>query len=96
MKIAEGRARLSLTISGRVQGVGFRATAYDEARSLGLAGWVRNMPSGEVEIVAEGKRENLEMLLAWAYSGPPGAHVVHLQEEWASPTGEFADFRIRS
>jgi acylphosphatase len=96
MKMAGGRARLSLTISGRVQGVGFRASAYDEARSLGLAGWVRNAPGGEVEIVAEGKRENLELLLAWAHSGPPGARVVHLQEDWADPTGEFADFRIRS
>ncbi len=96
MKIAESKARLSLTISGRVQGVGFRATAYDEARSLGLAGWVRNLPGGGVEIVAEGKRENLEMLLAWAHSGPPGARVVHVQEEWASATGAFADFRIRS
>jgi acylphosphatase len=95
MKTAGSKARLSLTISGRVQGVGFRASAYDEARSLGLAGWVRNVPGGEVEIVAEGKRENLEMLLAWAHSGPPGALVVHLQEEWASATGEFADFRIR-
>jgi len=96
MKTADGRTRLSLAISGRVQGVGFRASAYDEARSLGLAGWVRNLPSGEVEIVAEGKRENLEMLLAWAHSGPPGARVVDLQEEWANATGEFADFRIRS
>jgi acylphosphatase len=96
MKIAEAKARLSLTISGRVQGVGFRASAYDEAHSLGLAGWVRNRPGGEVEIVAEGKRENLEMLFAWAHSGPPGARVIHVQEEWASATGEFADFRIRS
>jgi acylphosphatase len=96
MNDAAGKARLSLTISGRVQGVGFRASAYDEARSLALAGWVRNLPAGEVEIMAEGKRENLEMLLAWAHSGPPGARVVHVQEEWASATGEFADFRIRS
>ncbi len=96
MKMAGGRARLSLAISGRVQGVGFRASAYDEARSLGLAGWVRNTPGGEVEIVAEGKCENLEMLLAWAHSGPPGARVVQVQEEWAPATKEFSDFRIRS
>jgi acylphosphatase len=96
MKMTGGHARLSLAISGRVQGVGFRASAYDEARSLGLAGWVRNRPGGEVEIVVEGKRENLEMLLAWAHSGPPGARVVQVREEWAKPTGEFADFRIRS
>jgi acylphosphatase len=96
MKNMDGKVRLSLTISGRVQGVGFRASASDEARSLGLAGWVRNRATGEVEIVAEGKRENLEMLLAWAHSGPPGARVVHLQEEWAPATGDFSDFRVRS
>lgn len=96
MKMAGGKARLSLTISGRVQGVGFRASAYDEAQALGLAGWVRNLHSGEVEIVVEGKRENLEMLLAWAHGGPPGARVADVQEEWASATGEFSGFRIRS
>lgn len=90
-----GRARLHLIISGRVQGVGFRFAAYDEAKQLALAGWVRNMPGGEVEIVAEGSRENLQMLAAWAHLGPPSAHVTAVREEWLDFTGEFTDFRIR-
>lgn len=89
------RARVRLIISGRVQGVGFRFSAYDEAKDLGLIGWVRNMPSGEVEIVAEGRRENLKMLVAWAYQGPPSAHVTEVREEWGDFTGELGEFRIR-
>ena len=90
-----GRARLHLIISGRVQGVGFRFSAYDEAKDLALAGWVRNLASGEVEIVAEGKQENLQMLAAWAHLGPPSAHVTQVREEWQEFIGEFGEFRIR-
>lgn len=90
-----GRARLHLIVSGRVQGVGFRFSAYDEAKDLALAGWVRNLANGEVEIVAEGKRENLQMLAAWAHLGPPSAHVTEVREDWLDFTGEFTEFRIR-
>ena len=90
-----GRARLHLVVSGRVQGVGFRFSAYDEAKELALAGWVRNLPVGEVEIVAEGSRENLQMLAAWAHLRPPSAHVTEVREDWLDFTGEFTEFRIR-
>ena len=89
------RARLHLIISGRVQGVGFRFSAYDKAKELALAGYVRNLPNGDVEIVAEGSRENLQMLAAWAHLGPPSAHVTEVREEWSDFTGEFTDFQIR-
>jgi acylphosphatase len=90
-----GRARIRLIISGRVQGVGFRFSAYDEANRLGVAGFVRNLPGGEVEVIAEGPREVLKMLAAWAHRGPPSAHVTGLTEEWLDSTGEFTEFRIR-
>jgi len=86
---------LHLIVSGRVQGVGFRFSAYDEAKQLALAGWVRNLASGEVEIVAEGSRENLQMLAAWAHLGPPSAHVTTVREDWLDNTGEFTEFRVR-
>ena len=86
---------MHLVISGRVQGVGFRFSAYDEAKDLALAGWVRNLASGEVEIVVEGKQENLQMLAAWAHLGPPSAHVTEVREDWLEFTGEFAEFQIR-
>jgi acylphosphatase len=90
-----GSARVHLVISGRVQGVGFRFSAYDEAKDLALAGWVRNLADGNVEIVAEGKHENLQTLAAWAHLGPPSAHVTEVREEWLDFTGEFGEFKIR-
>ena len=90
-----GRAGIRLIISGRVQGVGFRFSAYDEANRLGVAGFVRNLPGGEVEVIAEGPREVLKMLAAWAHRGPPSARVTDVREEWLDFTGEFTEFRIR-
>ncbi len=89
------RARVRLIIRGRVQGVGFRFSAFDEANDLTLAGWVRNLAGGEVEIVAEGRRESLKKLAAWAHRGPPSAHVTDVREEWLDYNGEFTEFRIR-
>jgi acylphosphatase len=83
-------------VRGRVQGVFFRRATMDEGRSLGLTGWVRNLASGEeVEIVAEGARPNLQMLWAWAHTGPPGARVEEVTEEWSDYRGEFTSFRVR-
>src|SRR5260370_31841370 len=90
-----GRARIRLIISGRVQGVGFRFSAYDEANRLGVAGFVRNLPGGEVEVIAEGPREVLKMLASWAHRGPPSARVTDVREEWLHFTREFNEVRIR-
>jgi acylphosphatase len=89
------RARLRMVISGRVQGVGFRFSACDEAKDLGIAGWVRNLGGGEVEILAEGSRDNLQKLEAWAHLGPPLAHVTGVRADWLDFTGEFSAFRVR-
>lgn len=91
---AEERARLWLRIKGRVQGVGFRYSAIDEARRLGLSGWVRNLPDGDVELVAEGRNRALRRLAAWGHVGPPGALVTEVAEEWLPYSGEFDSFRI--
>ncbi len=87
--------RLHVIVSGDVQGVFFRAGAQEEARRLGLVGWVRNNDDGSVEATAEGGRESLERLLAWFSHGPAGASVSKMQHEWLEATGEFSDFRIR-
>jgi len=85
-----------MVVRGRVQGVFFRHATVEEARSLGLTGWVSNLPSGEeVEILAEGPRRNLQMLWAWAHTGPPGARVENVTEEWSDYRGEFTSFRVR-
>lgn len=85
-----------MIVRGRVQGVFFRHSTMDEGRGLGLTGWVRNLDSGEeVEILAEGLRRNLRMLWAWANTGPAGARVEEVSEEWSDYKGEFTSFRVR-
>jgi len=86
--------RLHILISGRVQGVFFRSETRSRARSLGLTGWVKNLPDGRVEIVAEGEKENCESLLRWARTGPPYASVTDIRVDREVPEDGFSDFRI--
>jgi acylphosphatase len=88
-------ARVHLRIKGRVQGVGFRFSTVDEARQLGVTGWVRNTYEGDVEAVAEGRRDLLQQLVTWCHAGPPGALVTDIEEQWLPYAGEFDAFRIR-
>ena len=62
-------------ISGRVQGVFFRATCARRADELGVSGWVRNLPDGSLEAVFEGRERSIEAMLAWCREGPPYARV---------------------
>jgi acylphosphatase len=87
--------RLEIVISGRVQGVWFRASTRDEARRLGLLGWVRNLPDGRVEAVFEGDEDRLSRMLDWCRRGPPGARVHNVEATRARATGDFQDFSIR-
>ncbi len=88
-------ARVHLKISGRVQGVFFRAATVEQARRLGVTGWVINCPDRSVEVVAEGEREQLEKLASWCRSGPPGAQVKEVRAEWETSKGEFQSFYIK-
>jgi len=77
-----------VTVSGRVQGVGFRWAITERARSRGVAGWVRNQPDGTVEAVLEGPPEAVDALVAWIRRGPPGARVDDVTVEQEAPVGE--------
>ena len=88
-------ARAHLLVSGRVQGVAFRASTADAARRLGLRGWVRNLPDGRVEAEAEGGRPAVEALVAWCRRGPPAAQVDDVTVTWGEPRGGLAGFEIR-
>ena len=81
-------ARARVVIRGRVQGVFFRAEARDRARSLGLAGWVRNNPDGTVEAVFEGDRGRVDSMLAWCRRGPALAQVDDVEVGWEEPRQE--------
>lgn len=87
--------RLHLRITGRVQGVFYRASTEAKARELGLAGWVRNRADGSVEAVAEGPRGDLEALMRWCREGPPAARVEGVEPSWSEASGEFTSFEVR-
>ena len=89
------KAQVHIVVSGRVQGVFFRGAAAQEARALGLSGWVRNLLDGRVVILAEGERRNLEMLLAWAHQGPSAARVEGVEAEWSEYEGKLHGFEVR-
>lgn len=88
-------ARVHLIVKGRVQGVYFRASTVQQARHLGLTGWVMNRRDGSVEVLAEGPFDKVEELLAWCGQGPPGARVERVELQRQDFRGEFGDFRVR-
>lgn len=84
-----------MIVSGRVQGVWFRATTRDSARKLGVNGYVRNLPDGTVEIVAQGEESQLEALEKWAWQGPSGASVTAVEATECATEEEFSGFEVR-
>ena len=86
--------RVRVVVSGFVQAVGFRATARSRARSLEVAGWVRNNPDGTVEAELEGPPDRVASFVDWFRRGPYGARVDSIEVEPREPTGEQG-FSIR-
>jgi acylphosphatase len=90
-----GIKRYHLIISGRVQGVSYRMSAWEKARQLSLTGWVRNLSDGRVEMLIEGDTAKLEQMTAWAGQGPRFASVSNVDVSEKDAAGDFADFEIR-
>ncbi len=86
---------LHAVVSGRVQGVGYRATTQHEAVRRGLSGWVRNLASGDVEVQAEGDEDVLQDFLRYLKQGPRMARVLTVQVEWGEPQGAPQPFEVR-
>ncbi len=82
------------TVYGRVQGVFFRAFVEEHAQRLDLKGYVRNLPSGDVEVVAEGERERVEKLVEYLKMGPPTAMVARGVVSWSEYTGNYSSVRV--
>ena len=87
--------RVQVVVEGRVQGVFFRAYTEDEARRLGLTGWVRNRRDGAVEALIEGDAQRVTEMVSWLHRGSPQAVVSQVQVTDADPLGDFTDFSIR-
>jgi acylphosphatase len=86
--------RARVVVSGVVQGVFFRTETRDRSRSLGVAGWIRNVPDGTVEAAFEGDDERVDSIVEWCRRGPSGASVENVEVEWIEPEGEEG-FSIR-
>ncbi|MGC8976330.1 MAG: acylphosphatase [Candidatus Ratteibacteria bacterium] len=87
--------RYHIYISGRVQGVGFRWYAQRIAKNIDILGWVKNLPDGKVEIVAEGNEENLERFIEELKKGYLGGNIRNIEKIEEKYTGEFKNFQIR-
>ena len=88
--------RLHAVVRGRVQMVGFRYFVLEEARALGLSGWVRNGDDGAtVEVVAEGSQEELRLLEEALRAGPRGARVEAVDATWSDALDGYEKFKVR-
>ncbi|MBD8062807.1 acylphosphatase [Oceanitalea stevensii] len=86
--------RCYVTVTGRVQGVGFRMACAAQAERAGVAGWVRNLPDGRVEAVLEGEETAVDQVLRWLHEGPSAARVEDVDVRVEQPQGE-QDFQVR-
>ncbi len=86
--------RIHLIISGDVVGVGFRTWIKVAAKKLELTGWVKNRDDDTVELVAEGKEENLKTMIELCHKGPSVAWVEHIEEIWEEYQNEFDIFEV--
>lgn len=92
----ERRLRLHALVSGRVQGVFYRANTESTATRIGsIDGWVKNLKDGRVEVLAEGPESNLKQLVEFLHIGPPKAKVTNVELEWSDPSGGLERFSVR-
>lgn len=88
------RTRAHVHITGRVQGVFFRANTRDQARKRGVDGWVRNLDDGRVEAVFEGPQSAVDAMIEWCHEGSPAAEVTDVAVTTEEPEG-LEGFEIR-
>jgi acylphosphatase len=88
------RIRVHVFVSGRVQGVYYRATTRETAHEHGVDGWVKNLDDGRVEAVFEGEPDAVEAMIEWCQTGSPQARVKDVEVEYEDPTG-IGGFEIR-
>ncbi len=90
-----GRVRVHVLVTGRVQGVSYRAWTQATARRAGVVGWVRNLQDGRVEAMFEGSEEAVAQVVAWCHQGSPAARVVHVATRTCAVEGADPGFAVR-
>lgn len=91
---AGGDRALHATVQGLVQGVGFRYSAILRAKRLGLTGYVKNLPNGSVEVLAEGPTGELQQMLRWLERGPSAAVVRRVDHRYLPASGAYRGFTV--
>ncbi|MFO8241490.1 MAG: acylphosphatase [Dissulfuribacterales bacterium] len=86
--------RVNILVNGRVQGVFFRANTKAEAKRLGLKGWVKNLPDGRVELIAEGPAWAVNELINWCHKGPAYSRVDNIEFHEETPRGRYDEFSV--
>jgi acylphosphatase len=87
--------RVRILIEGRLQGMNFRYYTQQQAQKLGLAGFVRNLSDGRIEIDAQGDDESVEQMLAWCQDGPQSAHLKSILFRYDEPSEHLTGFTVR-
>lgn len=82
-----------IVIKGYVQGVAYRYSAQKRAQQLAIFGYAKNLPSGDVEILAQGEKEKLDQFIEWCREGPPVANVDRVEVIWQKPGEKFSEFK---
>ena len=93
--MSENKVRKNVYISGRVQGVGFRASTRRKAKQVGVKGWVRNLYDGRVEAVFAGEKEKVQKLINYVNKGPSFARVKNVEVIDSEYKGEFNNFTVK-
>jgi acylphosphatase len=91
----DDRTRARVRVSGRVQGVFFRDSTREKAQELGLSGYVKNTPDGDVEALLEGPTEGVEEMVRWCGQGPPHASVENVEVSYESSGDDLTGFEVR-
>lgn len=89
------KSSMHVFISGRVQGVWFRANTKQKAEQLSVTGWVKNTSDGRVEAIFEGEENNVKEMIEWCHRGPPQAKIDNVEIKDQMPTSGFDSFSIR-
>lgn len=89
------KSKVHVVISGRVQGVWFRANTKNKAEQLHVTGWVKNTSDGNVEAVFEGEERDVHEMIKWCNEGPPPANVKNVDVKTQSPSNSFDGFSIK-
>ena len=91
----DDRTRARVRVSGRVQGVFFRDSARQKAQELGLHGYVKNTPEGDVEALLEGPKRAVGEMVRWCEEGPPHASVENVSADYEAPGDDLTGFEVR-